>query len=90
MKNTVSMMQDIAYTLDCIADDLFDDGRVEIINRSNGYWDSVEHCRSNAKANADYIGDFIEDTLAIDDDMQVFILEQLARIVEAYRIMEHE
>ena len=42
-------LRDVAYTLDCLSIGAAD------TSRSNGYWESIERCRENAEANADYV-----------------------------------
>lgn len=86
MNRAYGILKDTTYTLDCLADASNVD---DIYNHGNGYWESAERCRSNAEANADYVRNFIDDTLVISDDEQVFILDQLARIVEWYRTKDH-
>lgn len=79
-------MRDVAYTIDCLSleDDIDDLSNFE---KSNGYWNGLDRSRGNAEPNAAYVRDFIEDALIIGEDGQVFVLEQIARLVEAYRMM---
>jgi len=80
-------LRDVAYTLDCLSIGAAD------MSRSNGYWESVERCRENAEANADYVKRFIDEPINEQDfdvDLRLFILDQLARIVEYVYTEEYE
>ena len=83
------IMRDVAYTIDCLSieDDIDDLSNFE---KSNGYWTGIETCRGIADANAAYVRNFIEDALTIGDDGQVFVLDLLSRLVEAYRMRRYE
>ncbi|MBQ1296875.1 MAG: hypothetical protein IIY21_22715 [Clostridiales bacterium] len=80
-------LRDVAYTLDCLSIGAAD------MSRSNGYWESIERCRENAEANADYVKKFIDEPIneqGFDVDLKFFILDQLARVVEYVRTEEYE
>ena len=83
------IMRDVAYTIDCLSieDDIDDLSNFE---KSNGYWYGIEMCRGLADANAAYVRNFIENALTIGEDGQVFVLEQIARLVEAYNMRRYE
>lgn len=76
-------LRDVAYTLDCLSIGAAD------MSRSNGYWESISRCRDNLDANCDYIQRFLEETM-LDQDLRVFIIDQLARIVEYVYTEEYE